>query len=84
MTIYDPHDTPLYQRATNQPIPGCCGISPPAPRNCNVCLDLNVTIICSNDTEPVDVEDIGGKRLSIVATRSPVFCMYYMKLIATH
>lgn len=83
MTIYDSHDTPVYQRASNHPIPGCCGISPPTPGNCNVCLDLNVTIICSNDTEPVEVEDSEGKGLPIVAT-SPVSCMYDMKLIATH
>lgn len=79
MTIYDPFDVPVYQRALDQTIPACCGTSPPPPKSCTVCRGQDINIICSVDTKPVEVEGMNGTSLPIVNTSS--ICMYYEKVL---
>lgn len=77
MVIYDSSDNTIYQRARSQMIEECHRASAPAPGVCTVCLcQQNVTIICTNGTEPADMEDSEGRVLSFVNIST--VCMYLL------
>ncbi|XP_073340653.1 uncharacterized protein [Pagrus major] len=67
-TIYDSDNTLLYEGDFNQTFPGCCGVSPPAPKSCVVCNDQNnITFICSEDVGRLEVEDSDGGTIDAVS-----------------
>lgn len=78
MKIFDTNDTRLYERSPNQIFPGCSGISPPGPKNCTVCRgQSNITIICSEDVEGLEVEASDGKQILKI---SPGLCVLHERI----
>ncbi|TNN67761.1 hypothetical protein EYF80_022076 [Liparis tanakae] len=71
-------DTLLYQRGSNEPIPGCSGV-PTDVHNRPVCLNKSGTIIIISSQNKIDVEDENGT-IPVIGMN----CMYNKNVLNTN
>ncbi|XP_071376448.1 uncharacterized protein [Centroberyx affinis] len=73
LTVYGPHNVLLFNKSSNETIPGCSDIFPPT-KQCDVCRRTggNITIICSGSgVRSIDAEDAAGKAYDTYRTGCP-------------